>query len=54
MRQLWVGLSLSAIPVLDSCECLLCRFAVSEFSETMNRDYQPLAAKAEAWSNISG
>jgi hypothetical protein len=26
------GLSLYAIPVQDSCECLLCEFAVSEFS----------------------
>ena len=35
-------LRLSANPVLDIGECLLCGFAMFEFSEAMNSEYWPL------------
>jgi hypothetical protein len=37
-----VGMKLSAIPELDSFECLLYGFEVAEFSNTINREYRPL------------
>ena len=35
-------LRLSANPVLDIGECLLCGFAMFEFSKAMNSEYWPL------------